>query len=89
MAGFITPALLSSIQATPNLPNNIYYLLAGATLSTLNLAQDIPHVLRFALERGMGSSDGRPDNNEQLQIARKLREAMIKLAPIAGLPKVR
>lgn len=88
MAGAIlTPALLSSIRSTPHLPNSTYYLVAGAALSTLNLAQEIPHALRFALERGASYSDSKPNYDEKLRIARRMREAIIKLAPIAGLPK--
>ena len=82
-----TPALLSSLRSIPYLPNHIYYILAGATLSTLNLPQEVPGVLRFALERGSGYEDSTPDNKGKLQMARKMREAIIKLAPIAGLPK--
>ena len=88
MASIIaTPALLSSIRTIPNLPNNVYYILAGATLSTLNLTQEIPGVLRFALERGSDYMDSTPSYDEKLKMARKMREAIIKLAPIAGLPK--
>ena len=90
MAGaIVTPALLSSIRSTPHLPDNIYYVLAGATLSTLNLAREIPPVLRFALEKGGGNSESAPDHNACRGIARRMREAIIKLAPIAGLPKAR
>ena len=90
MAGTIlTPAILSSIRSTPYLPNNIYYILAGATLSTLNLAREIPSVFSFVLERGTGYSDSKPDHDEKLQIARRMREALIKLTPIAGLPKAK
>ena len=80
--------MLSSIRSTPHLPQHAYYLLAAATLSTLNLPQEIPFVLRFVLERGLGSSNSIPNNDEKLRIVRKMREAIIKLIPIAGLPKV-
>ena len=90
MAGAIaTPALLSSIRSTPHLPDNIYYVLAGATLSTLNLAREIPPVLRFALEKGGKNSERAPDHIALMAIARRMREAIIKLAPIAGLPKAK
>ena len=32
--------------------------------------------------------DTKPQHDEQLLIARKLREALVKAAPIGGLPKV-
>ena len=84
VAAIVTPAFLSSIRAHPHLPTNVYYFLVGATLSTLNLAHEIPHVLTFALANDWNPGLGR---NEKLEIARKMREAIIKLAPIAGLPK--
>lgn len=83
----VTPALLSSIRSTPHLPNNVYFFVACSTLSTLNLPQEIPHVLRFALERGGGSIDSKPEHKDQLKIVRKMRESIIKLVAIAGLPK--
>ncbi len=88
MAGaIVTAALLSSIRSTPHLPDNIYYFLACSTLSTLNLPQEIPHVLRFALERGGCCCNGKPEYEDPLKIVRKMRESIIKLVPIAGLPK--
>ena len=87
--GFIiTPALLSSIRSHPHLPAQTWYFVAGATLSSLNLPHEIPRVLKYVLERGGGSTDVRPGYAEQLEIARKMREALIKTAPICGLPKV-
>lgn len=88
MAGtIVTPALLSSIRSTPNLPRNVYYFLACSTLSTLNLPQEIPHVLRFAMEKGEGPKDSKPGHEDQLRIVRQMRESIIKLVAIAGLPK--
>lgn len=83
----MTPALLSSIRSTPNLPRNVYFFLACSTLSTLNLPQEIPHVLHFALEKGGGPRDSKPGHEDQLRIVRQIRESIIKLVAIAGLPK--
>ena len=89
MAGAImTPALLSTLRSTPHLPSSTFFVLAGATLSSLNLAHEISHVMKFALDRGIGCSDSKPTSNEKLMIARKMRETLIKLVPITGLPKV-
>ena len=85
---FITPELLSSIRTAPNFPTHSYYFVVGATCSTLNLPQEIPKVLQYALEYGGAQDKDIPGHNEQLLICRKMREAIIKLAPIAGLPKV-
>ena len=70
----VTPVLISSIRSHPHLPKNIWYFVTGATLSTLNLAHEIPTVLKFALEKGGGSTDSKPEYTEQLDIARKMRE---------------
>ncbi|KAI4167410.1 MAG: hypothetical protein LQ343_007239 [Gyalolechia ehrenbergii] len=75
------PSLLSSIRLNPNLPPHSWYIIAGVTLSTLNRPDDIPHVLHHAIEQDGGST------KMQISIARRMREALIKAAPIGGLPK--
>jgi len=57
-------------------------------LSVLNRPDEIPIVFDYAIERGGGSSDAKPEHAERLEIARKMREALVKAAPIGGLPKV-
>lgn len=84
----ITPALLSSVREQPHLPRHAWYFLTGATLSVLNLPHEIPTVFKHAIEKGAGSCDTKPGHEEQLEIARKMREALVKAAPIGGLPKV-
>lgn len=88
VSAIVTPALLASLRCVPHLPHHTWFFLTSATLSSLNLPSEIPHVLRFALENGGGRLDSRPEREEQLQICRKTREALIKLVPISGLPKV-
>lgn len=75
-------SLLSSIRLTPNLPPQSWYLIAGVTLSALNRADDVSDVFEYAIEKDGSSSEAR------LQIARRMREALVKAAPIGGLPKV-
>lgn len=84
-----TPALLSSIRAHPQLPLHTWYFIAGVTLSVLNRPDEIPKVFRYAVEKGVGrAADGKPPKHEeQLEVARKMREALVKTAPIGGLPK--
>lgn len=84
----ITPALLASIRGQPHLPRHAWYFLTGVTLSVLNLPHEIPTVFKHAIEKGAGSCDTKPGYDEQLEIARKMREALVKAAPIGGLPKV-
>ena len=88
LPAFVTPALLSSIRGHPQLPHHSWYFIAGVTLSVLNRPDEIANVFRHALETGPGRIDGKPEHDEQLQMARKMREALVKAAPIGGLPKV-
>jgi hypothetical protein len=83
----ITPGLLSAIRSYPRLPNNTWYLLAATTLSTLNRPDEIPKVFQHAIQYGGGAKDTQPSHDEQLQIARRTREALVKSSAIIGLPK--
>jgi len=84
----LTPALLSSLRSHPQLPHHTWYFIAGATLSALNRPDEIPKVFQYVLEKGVaGTEEAKPDQDEQLKIARKMREALVKGAPIVGLPK--
>ena len=84
----ITPALLSSIRGHPHLPRHAWYFLTGVTLSVLNSPHEIPTVYKYAIEKGAGNCDMKPGPDEQLEISRKMREALVKATPIGGLPKV-
>jgi hypothetical protein len=83
----VTPALLSAIRSTPRLPTNTWYLLAATALSTLNRPDEIPKIFNHALEHGGSAKDTKPSADEQLQIARRTREALVKSSAIIGLPK--
>ena len=84
----LSPALLSSIRTHPHLPRHSWYFITGVALSALNRPDEIPLVFKEALAKGAGLGDSEPSHSEQLTIARKMREALVKAAPIAGLPKV-
>ena len=88
LPSLVTPALLTSIRGQPQLPAHSWYFIAGVTLSVLNRPDEIATVFKHAIERGPGSLDMTPDHEEKVQITRKLREALVKTAPIGGLPKV-
>ncbi|KAL9054260.1 MAG: hypothetical protein Q9206_003612 [Seirophora lacunosa] len=77
------PSLLSSLRLNPNLPLRSWYLIAGATLSTLNRPDAIAHVFQYAIEKDKDTGT----NESETSIARRMREALVKTAPIAGLPK--
>ena len=74
--------LLASIRVTPHLPAQSWYIVAAATFSSLNRPEQIPHVFEYALDK-----DSQGSQELQLQIARRMREALVKTAPIGGLPK--
>lgn len=75
-------------RTKPNLPANSWYFVAGSTLSTLNRPDESARVLQHVLKHGPGSDSACPSMETQLMMARKMREAMVKLTAIAGLPKV-
>lgn len=54
----------------------------------INRPDEIPAIFKYALEKGGGRTGAKPSHDEQLKIARQMREALVKTAPIAGLPKV-
>ena len=88
LPALLTPALISSIRGQPHLPRHSWYFVTGVTLSILNRPDEIASVFKVALEKGPSHHDSSPGHDEQLLMARKLREALIKAAPISGLPKV-
>jgi len=86
----ITTNLLSTLRETPHLPPSTWYLLAATTLSTLNLPHLIPQVFTHAIEHThapSASTETKPIISEQLLIARRTREALVKSSAIIGLPK--
>lgn len=84
----ISPTLLSYIHGHPNLPLHSWYFIAGVTLSVLNRPDEISTVFKYAMEKGGDRIEASPGHDEKLKIARRMREALVKAAPIGGLPKV-
>lgn len=86
-----TPSLLASIRARTFLPPNVWYFVAGVTLSVLNRPDEIPRVFQYAIEKDgipkENGENGETKHDQQLRVARRLREALVKAAPIGGLPK--
>ena len=90
LASIVTPSLLNSLRTHPGLPPNTWYFITSTALSTLNRPDEIPKVFEHALENAPESSgslflNGQPF--EQLGVARRTREALIKSSAIVGLPK--
>jgi hypothetical protein len=65
---------------------------SSVTLSCLNRPDEIPKILKSAIgeEAGNGKSNGvgGMGHDDQLKIARRMREGLIKSSAICGLPKV-
>ncbi|KAH7198683.1 AhpD-like protein [Fusarium flagelliforme] len=84
----LTPALLATIRKQPNLPRNTWYFITATTLSALNRPDELPKVLRSAIEEGPSADgSGVPSRDEQLRISRRLREALLKASAVGGMPK--
>lgn len=88
IAPIMTPAFISAMRRQPNLPRNVWPLIAATTLSALNRPDEIPKVYTHAIEHGQGATNGKPGEEEQLAISRRMREALVKSGAIGGLPKV-
>lgn len=88
LPSIITPTLLHTLRTYPHLPSNTWYFIAGVTLSILNRPDEIPKVFQHAMEQAPVSTGRTSRHDEQLIIARRMREALVKAAAIGGLPKV-
>lgn len=85
----ITPTLLSTLQNHPSLPRHSWYLVAASALTVLNRPDEVARIYASAIENVVASSvDIKPGTGEQLDISRRIREALIKTSAIGGIPKV-
>lgn len=89
----ITTDLLGSLRNEPSLPDDTWYIVTATALCILNRPEEIPAVYEHAVGKGHGSqglSNGTEPvtDQEQLRIARRLREALLKASAIGGMPKV-
>ena len=86
----LTPHLIASICEDPQLPAHSWYIIAAATLTILNRPDEIPriyeHAFAFASSRKTLKHD--LDQDSQLTILRRMREALIKTSAVGGVPKV-
>ncbi|KAF4982018.1 hypothetical protein FZEAL_2268 [Fusarium zealandicum] len=83
----LTPALLAAIRQQSNLPRNTWYFITATTLSALNRPDELPTVFKHALEGDIDVAEAVPGREEQLNISRRLREALIKASAVGGMPK--
>lgn len=88
----ITPELLDTFRSQEDLPEDVWYLVVATCLTVLNRPEEIPAVYKHAVGLGhsrQGLQNGAPlTDQEQLRIARRLREALLKTSAIGGMPKV-
>lgn len=75
-----TNDFLDQLCSTEELPEDTWYFIAAVALSTLNKPGEIADILQFAIAGHK--------HDEQVRIASRIREALIKSAPVVGLPKV-
>lgn len=91
----ITPSLVHSLKSNPQLPKHTWYIVSSVTLSALNRPDEIPAVFRDAIACGASAAPTQLDRDdevvglkEQLRIARRMREALVKSAAVIGVPRV-
>lgn len=80
------PHLLQFLRTHPQLPKNTWYFIAAITATILNRPDEIPTVYRHALEHVTAQGEAKLD--EELQVLRRTREALLKTSAVAGAPKV-
>jgi hypothetical protein len=92
----ITPSLLHALRSYPQLPEHAWYIVSSVTLSALNFPDEIPHVFKDVIGSDSAATGSEPDrsehvmnHSEQLRVARRMREALVKSSAVVGLPKVR
>lgn len=75
----LTPTTLSQLASWPLLTTS-WFFVAAATLSICNQPNEIPRIFEYAIAN-------RPSDQQELTIARKMREALLKTSALGGLPK--
>lgn len=81
-------AFLDALRSQPDLPDDVWYLITATALCILNRPEHIPAIYTHAIAtHASSSSSSSPAEQEQLRIARRLREALLKTSAIGGMPK--
>ncbi len=98
MVDLATPDFLSALKAayppdTPNSPSYLSAVIAAVSFSASNIPEAVPLVFKYALDDLVRSQTqaGTPQDaahQEQLVLARKVREGVLRAAPLCGLPRV-
>lgn len=78
----VTADLIAKVENTPDLPPDTWYLICAAVLCALNEPTEVAALFKHLIHDVQG------DLAEQKRLATRYREALIKLAPLSGMPKV-
>ena len=83
----ITPDLLTQIRTHPLLRPKTWDIISAVTLSILNRPDEIPKIYTTSLSTLPPLSDEVQEHAEKLQLTRRMREALLKVAAVGGFPK--
>ncbi|KAI0355056.1 hypothetical protein OH77DRAFT_1437041 [Trametes cingulata] len=103
MANYATPAFLSSLKAIyptggpsttahPGALPNPWVLITAVTFSAANVPEAVPIVFKYALdelraEQNAKGIAGEAAHEEQLVLARKMRESILQSGLLSGMPR--
>ena len=98
MADLATPDFLSTLKTayppeTPNSPSHLWAVVAAVSFSSSNVPEAVPLVFEYALDDLLRcqTQAGTPQgaaHQEQLVLARKVREAVLQAGLLCGMPRV-
>lgn len=80
MSPIISQETLDMIKAHSGLPADCYYFIVAVTIVALNRNEELKTIFDDAC-------NGKPQQ-EQYRIVKRIREALIKSAPVIGLPRI-
>lgn len=98
MADLATPEFLSTLKAAfpptaPNTPSYLWAMIAVVSFSASNIIEAVPLVFKYVLDDLIQAQTqaGTPQDAahaEQLVLARKIREAVLRAGLLCGMPRV-
>ena len=98
MADLATPEFLSTLKAAfpptaPNTPSYLWAMIAVVSFSASNIIEAVPLVFKYALGDLIQAQTqaGTPQDAahaEQLVLARKIRETLLRAGLLCGMPRV-
>lgn len=76
----MTPEFLDEIKRRSDLPPDTWYFITASVLCVLNRPHEIPQAYISAMKDASGPE-------EKLRISRRMRDALVKVSAVAGMPK--